>query len=83
MTFDPQAVVVMGYKPQAGDWVSISVRRYCESGQEGEEEERAVEEEEEGGEEEVVEVKPLREKEVEGEVTSFGQGKPKIGRAHV
>lgn len=69
VTFDPQAVVAMGYKPQASDWVSISVRRYCEGGEEGEEEEEAEEEE-------VVEVKPLREKEVEGEVTSFGQGKP-------
>lgn len=68
VTFDPQAVVAMGYKPQAGDWVSISVRIYCERGEEGEEEEAE--------EEEVVEVKPLREKEVEGEVTSFGQGRP-------
>lgn len=70
VTFDPQVCVGTGYRPQTGDWVIVEVKSVtCESC-DGE-----ADEDEEGEEEEEVEyVQPLREREIEGHVTSLSQG---------
>lgn len=81
MTFDPQCFTGPGYGFETGDWVTMVMRWRVEErdeeegGEDGEEEEEGdwEEEEEERGEEEVESVRPLREKEVEGRVTSVGR----------
>ena len=68
LTFDPEYCNANGYWPRTGDWVAVGVRRVVVGG---------GEEEREGGgeeEEEVEDVRPLREKETEGQVTALGQG---------
>ena len=60
VTFDPQVFSGTGYRYETGDWVSVGVRVGEEEGEEEEEE--------------VEFVKPLREKEVKGQVTSLGRG---------
>ena len=69
LTFDPECCDVMGYRPRTGDWVMVGVRRVMVG--EGEE---VREGESDDDEEEVEEVRPLREKETEGQITSLGQG---------
>jgi hypothetical protein len=58
VTFDPQLYCGTGYRYETGDWVTVGVR--------------LGEEEEEDGEVEFV--RPLREKEVEGVITSMSRG---------
>lgn len=70
VTFDPQLYVGTKYRPQTGDWVMVEVKSVIGESGDGE-----ANEDEEGEEEEEVEyVRPLRERETEGQVTSLGQG---------
>ena len=71
VTFDPQITVGTGYQVVVGDWVLVSVTCECEGEGEGE---GGGGEGEEEREEEIEGVRPLREKEMEGKVTSLGKG---------